>query len=609
VIYKFNNIELDTKNYQLLVDGVEQAIEPQVFNLIIYLIENKEMVLSRDEILNNIWKGRVVSDSSINNHVKSARKVLGDDGKKQDIIKTIHGRGYQFVAKITHDDSDIPSTTKKQKVTYSAIALIVLAMLLTFGFKNRPYEEQHQESTLAETSIAVLAFKDFSPKSDQAYFAEGMSEELLNLFTQIPSLRVASRTSSFSFKNKDVRVEEIGKELNVDYIVEGSVRKSGDDLRITVQLIRVKDESHIWSKTYDHDVQDIFKVQDEIAVAVTEQLRIKLKKGMVKATPVDPAAYTLYLQAIYLLKENTKESITKALKLIGESIAIDSNYAPAWTVYSRVLYTVVVYSYEKENKMAFMLAKQAVTKALQIDPNYGKAYGQMVLINLQEWDMQAAQANIDIAIGLDGKSSSIVGVAAYHFQLAGQLAKNVKMLEDAIKLDPLNDIHYLNLGIVYIMLYRLDEAYAAIEQYEYFHPDAVALHAMKSHILLAMGENKEALLEAEKEVNGYWKLSTLGFATYANGDYERADEILDKLIDVYGNNLPGHIASLYAYRNDPDNAFKWLEISYARHKAGLIHIINFQTLRNLWPDPRWDTFIHKIGLEKGHWLLEKRLDG
>ena len=616
MIYTFKSFAINTENFQLLKNDEPLSIEPQVFNIILYLVENQDRVVSRDELLDTIWKDKIVSDASISNHIKLARKALDDDGVKQAIIKTIHGRGYQFIANCEcieepekKKQTDLEGKNNSKPKPLQSLLLTILMVVLVGTWLIKPGTAALKSTAKMEKSIAVLAFKDFSPKSDQAYFAEGMSEELINLFTRIPGLRVASRTSSFSFKNKDIRLREIGKELNVDYVMEGSVRKSGNLLRITIQLIRVNDESHIWSETYDHDVQDIFEVQDEIAIAVTEQLKINLIKGMIKSTPVDSTAYTLYLQAIYLLKENTQESITKALKLIGNSIAIDANYAPAWTVYSRILYTVAVYSYKKENKGAFVLAKQAVIKALEIDPSYAKAYGQMVLINLLEWDMQAAQKNIDKAMNLNEKSSSIIGVAAYHLQLTGQLAKNIKMLENAINFDPLNDIHYLNLGIVYLLLYRLDEAYSAIEKYEYYHPEAVAMHAMKSHVLLAMGKNKEALIEANKEVNDYWKLSTLGFATYANGDFNRADEILDELIDVYGTNLPGHIASLYAFRNDSDNAFKWLEISYVQHQPGLIHVINFQSLRNLWSDPRWDVFIKKIGLQKGHWLLEKRLDG
>ncbi len=617
MIYTFKSFAINTDNFQLLKNDKPLSIEPQVFNIILYLVENQDRVVSRDELLDTQWKGKIVSDASISNHIKSARKILDDDGQKQAVIKTIHGRGYQFIANSecakeseSKKQIDLENTNNNKFKPLKSLMLLTLTIVVLIGvWFIKPSTAILDSTDTLDKSIAVLAFKDFSPKSDQAYFAEGISEELLNIFTKIPNLRVASRTSSFSFKNKSLTIEKIGKELNVNYVMEGSVRKADNKLRITAQLIRVADGSHIWSETYEHTMDDIFKIQDNIAKEVTKQLRIKLVNENMKVTHTDPEAYTLYLQAVYLLKENTEPSIKKSLKLIGESIAIDPNYARSWTVYSRILYAVAVYSYKTGNDGAFLLAKQAIIKALELDPSYATAYAQMVYINVTEGDMKAAKINIDRAMELNSKSSTIVGVAAYYYEVSGQLAKEVEMLENAIKLDPLYNIHYLKLGIVYLMLSRYNAAYTVIEKYEFFNPQSVAVHAMKSHALLGMGKNEEALIEAEKETNDYWKLSTLGFATYANGDFVRANKILNELITEYGDNLPGHIASLYAFRNETDNAFKWLEKSYNKHLSGLVHTINFQSLRNLWGDPRWDVFINRIGLQKGHWLLEKRLDG
>jgi len=623
MIYKFNQTEVNTENFTLFSNKKEVPVEPQVFNLIVFLIENNNQIVSREQLLDHVWQGRVVSDTSINNNIKSARKVLDDDGNKQQVIKTIHSRGYQFIADIKTIAQTAPKTNPNKQLTppikqkqtsnmlfkgflVSSLIAITISLYSFFSgeklFKNEP-----QDTT--EKSIAVLAFQDMSPESDQAYFSDGISEELLNIFTKIPDLRVASRTSSFSFKNKEVTIKEIGKELNVNYVLEGSVRKSGDKLRITVQLIKVENGAHLWSETYDHDFTDIFKIQDEIAVAVSEQLKTKLQTTDIRTNPVNQEAYTLYLQAIYLLKENTEESIKKATTLIGRSIALDSNYAPAWTVYSRILYTVVIYSYKKQIPGIFTLSKTAALKAIQIDKTYAKGYAQLALINLLEWDTNAAQTHIDQAMKLNSKDSSIVGVAAYNLQLSGQLAAGITMLENAIKLDPLNDVHYLSIGIAYLLLNRLEEAEQAIAKYGFFHPNAVAHHAMMSHILLAMGKNEEALAEAKLEVNEYWQLSTMSFATFATGDIELANKLLNQYIADYGDSIPGHIASLYAFRGEKDKAFNWLEIAYQKQDAALLHIINFQTLRNLWDDPRWPIFLAKLNLKEGHWLIDKRLDG
>jgi adenylate cyclase len=610
VIYTFNDISLNTVNYQLIKNNEVTSIEPQVFNIIIFLVENNDKVVSRQELLDTIWNDKIVSDSSISNHIKSARKVLDDDGIKQSVIKTVHGRGYQFIAKIEENKVSL-STQEPNKQLITAIKIIlILTSLVLMGILwfYRPTPADKSINNTNMTSIAVLAFKDLSPLSDQEYFSDGISEELLNVFTKIPNLKVASRTSSFSFKNKSLTIKKIGKELNVDYVMEGSVRKAGNKLRITAQLIRINDASHIWSETYDHTMDDIFKIQDSIAAEVTKKLKVNLNQNSFKDTPASSQAYTLYLQAVYLLKENTESSIRKSLKLIGKSISLDPNYARAWTVYSRILYTVAIYSRKKDNTTTLSLAKHAVEKALELDANYATAYAHMVLINLAERDMEAAQFNIDKAMQLNNKSSTVVGIAAYHLQITGQLAKDVKMLENAIELDPLYNIHYLNLGFVYLMLNQLEEAHDAIEKYAFFQPDAVAQHALMSHTLIAMGKYEEALIEAEKEVNEFYKLGALGFATFALGDYERADEILDQFLTNYPNSY-GDIASFYAFRNDPDNAFKYLEMIYENEGRGLLYIINFQPLRKLWSDPRWDVFINKIGLEEGHWLLEKRLDG
>jgi adenylate cyclase len=610
VIYTFNNITINTVNYQLLKNNKIIPIEPQVFNIILYLLENKDKVVTRQELLDTIWKGKIVSDSSISNHIKSARKALDDDGVMQTVIKTTHGRGYQFVAKCQSKkeltSNPIKPKRSPSKIIYIVLGIVVLSIII---FWNNSQQTNSPLVNNQEKSIAVLAFKDLSENSDREYFSDGISEELLNVFTKIPNLRVASRTSSFSFRNKQITLENIGKDLNVDYVMEGSVRKSGEKIRTTAQLIRVADGFHVWSETYDHEIEDIFKIQDEIAMAVSDQLKVKLFNHGKNTTVIEPKAYTLYLQAVYLLKQNTEESITKSLDLISKSIALDSNYAPSWALYGRILYTVVIYTYDKKNKSALLLSKSATLKALDIDKNYAKAYAQLALVNLLEWDYESAQKNTDLALKLDKKNSIVTAISARNLQLRGQLKKNVEMLEKAVELDPLFNINYLNLGLVYLILDRLEEAHTAMKTYDIYHPNSVAQHAIMSHILLAMGNNKEAYIEAQKESNPYWRLNALSFTTYALGMSQESDDYLQQFIDKYSQGVPSHIASLYSFRGENDKAFEWLEIAYESHETGLNQSINFRTLRNLWNDPRWDIFLAKLDLPEDHWLIAKRLDG
>ena len=608
MIYKFNNIELDTENYRLLVDGIEVSIEPQVFNLIVYLIQNKEKIVSRDKILSNVWKDRVVSDSSISNHIKSARKVLGDDGYKQEVIKTIHSRGYQFIATCVcvEEPASNPETlnTRGLKLKKSLLLFAILLMVLVGVWLIKQNTTPLVSLEKSENSIAVLAFKDLSPGSDQAYFSEGISEELLNLFTRIPDLRVASRTSSFSFKNKDVRLEEIGKELNVKYVMEGSVRKSGQKIRVTAQLIRVADGSHIWSETYDHEIQDVFKIQDEIAQAVSNQLEISLSNEMIKSKTINPHAHFLYLKALYYFRRNTNSDINQSLDLINESIAKDSNNALAWTLKSRIYYKKIQYSYKKTDINSKQLAKESIINAREIDNKNPTVNAQMALINLMDFDFEAARFNIDLAMSVKNKSTATIDIIAYYFQLTGQIQKSIEILENAIDQDPINDTHYLNLAMGYFYLNHLKEAYFAMGKYGYFHEDAHALYALISQIYVAGGKNEKALKSAEKETNEFQLWMSLGYVTYALGDKQRADEALNDLTSKYSSS-PGYIASLYAFRNDKANAFKWLNVAFENHDTKLLYIINLHMFRNLWDDSRWMTFIKKIELPKGHWLMEK----
>lgn len=626
MIFIFNNYSVDSSNFILLKNNQTVAVEPQVFNLIVYLIEHRDHLVSRQEIFNTLWSGREVTDATLSNHIKSARNVLGDNGQLQRVIKTIHGRGYQFIVKIEDpvghallNKSNVVkrffNTLKLQYLLIMSV-LIILNLILwnQFGHLSGTKDVIDQTPLTAnetvviakednKKSIAVLAFKDLSPKQDQEYFSDGISEELLNLFTKVPNLRVVSRTSSFSFKNKDNTAEEIGKQLNVTHIMEGSVRKFENKLRVTAQLIRVSDGSHLMSETYDYTIDDLFQIQDDIAQAVTKQLKLKLANIPSKTQPANPKAYTLYLQALFLIRQNTEKSIRKAAQIIGQSISIDPNYSPSWVLFSRILYTSVIYSYKKVNKTGFNMAKTAALKAVELDETNSHAYAHLSLISNLEWDFESSKRNIDKALLLNPNSSTVKGISAYNLQLAGKPYEDIELLLETIKLNQLVDHHYLNLGAAYLIVNQPEKAYEAVLQYDYFHPNAVAQHGIMSFILYHQGKYQAALDEAEKEVHEYWQLSAKIVATHALGRFEESDVLLAQYEKSYSKTVPAFFASMYAYRGEITNAFKWLEIAYEQKDPSLIVAINYLPFRKLWDDERWDSLIAKIGLPKGHWLL------
>ncbi len=519
--------------------------------------------------------------------------------------------GIKKTSKTNHTVSISPKINHRLNRVIIAFLSIAVLLLLVNQFKDGPIHNEGKAKSAKinqgnETSIAVLAFSDLSPDHDQEYFSDGISEELLNLLSKIPELKVISRTSSFSYKGKNVTIEQIGEELNVTHILEGSVRKSGNKIRITTQLIDVAEGSHIWSETYDRDMEDIFEIQDEIAEVVTQQLKITLFGDIAKTTEVNPEAYTLYLQANHLYQLHTEEAIRKAEDVIKQSIAIDSAYAPSWNLFSRIINTATANFYQKPYKEGLEFSKTAALKSLELDNTYAPAYAQLAGINSVNRNYAAAEKNINRALALDDGNSLIISKAAEIARNGGRLDKNTEYLLQAIKLNPLEYRYYYNLGIVYIWLGRWDEAYDAIEKYLYFRPEAAVQHAMIAHILVGQGKKQEAWEEVQKEPSEFWNLYTSNVVANSLGNYQVADSLLVEFIDQYSDSNPVMLACLYADRDETENTFIWLEIAYEQKDPDLTEAINYNNFSKYYQDPRWKALITKLGLPKDHWLLKKR---
>lgn len=519
-------------------------------------------------------------------------------------------KGIKKTSNTNQTVSKSPKINHRLNRVIIAFLSVAILLLLVNQFKDGPIRNEGKarsgEMKLGnENSIAVLAFSDLSPDHDQEYFSDGISEELLNLLTKIPELKVISRTSSFSYKGKDITIEQIGEELNVTHILEGSVRKSGNKIRITTQLINVAEGSHIWSETYDRDMGDIFKIQDEIAEMVTQQLKITLFGDIAKTTEVNPDAYTLYLQANHLLQQHTEEAIRKAEDIIQQSIAIDSAYAPSWNLLSSIVYTATANFYQKPYKEGLEFSKTAVQKSLELDNKYAPAYAQLAEIQSMNRNFEAAEKNINKALALDEGNTLIISKAAEIARNGGRLDKNTEYLLQAIKLNPLEYRNHYKLGIVYMWLYRWDEAHDALQKYFYFRPDAAIQHAMMAYTLNGQGKRMEALKEVEKESSEFWKLFIKNIVVFDLGQHEQADSLLIKFIDRYNVTNPVMLATLYANRGEIDNAFKWLDIAYDQQDPDLTEAVNYNAFATLYKDARWNAFIAKLGLPKDHWLLNK----
>lgn len=510
--------------------------------------------------------------------------------------------GFKKTKEVKLKESITPQTSSR--INKVIIALLSLAVILLLFNQFWIIPNNNTDSINKDgKSIAVLAFTDMSPEQDQEYFSDGISEELLNLLAKIPELRVISRTSSFSYKGKNETLETIGKELNVSHILEGSVRKSGNKLRITAQLIKVADGSHLWSETYDRNMEDIFKIQDEIAEVVIKQLKIKLLGDIKKTKEVDPEAYSLYLQANYFYQQSSDEEIIKAEETVRQSLAIDSTYAPSWNLLSRIIRESAFNLSQLPFKTGLELAIAAAQKAIDIDNKYAPAYAMLSILYLTDLNFESARENITKAMMLDGGNAFVVSSAALNAGYSGRIKEAIEIYHKSIQLDPLRYRLYLNLGIGYYWINRLDDAYDAVQKYMFYSPNAAIHHSVNSKILIGQGKYADAILEAEKETNEFFNLYARNLALFALEKHIEADSLLIQMIETYGKTHWSNIAEIYAFRGEIDNAFKWLNISFEQSDNNLIEAVNEPTFNNLHNDPRWHILLDKMKLPKGHWLL------
>lgn len=512
--------------------------------------------------------------------------------------------GIKKTLNINKEESITPETNNRlNKIIIVALGIAIILLSVNLFVNKNSIEVSNSNKSvdvisIEDKSIAVLAFTDMSQDKDQEYFSDGISEEILNLLAKIPDLKVISRTSSFSFKNKEVTTDEIGSALNVNHVLEGSIRKSGNTFRITAQLIDVVNGAHIWSETYDRPMNDIFKIQDEIASNVSEQLQLRIL-GELKVTKSPMAeAYNLYLKALHLSNQNTKTAYISAEKVIKEALDIDPNYSDAWqllaSIYHTGMYNFSLRSYEE----GIPLGIKAAQKAVELDPNSGVNF--ITLSSLQDlnWDFEASAKNRDKALELDPYNAIIIGTAAN--MTFGDINKSVELLKRSIALDPLVYVNYYNLGFAYYKLGDIEKAEEAFETFLTYYPNSQIIHYMMAQVRIAQGRYDEALKEIELETHEFFSLYGMNFVYFAKGDTERADELFEEFIKKYSDDDPANLADLYAFRGNKDESFKWLNKALEIKDPVLLEALAYPTFKIMYKDPRWRTFINKLNLPENH---------
>jgi TolB-like protein/Tfp pilus assembly protein PilF len=441
VIYRFADSELDTERYELHCEGVLRPVEPQVFDLLRYLLENRDRTVTKDELYKAIWQGRFVSESTLSSRIKVVRQAVNDTGSHQRIIRTVHGRGFRFVAQVEAGDGD--------------------------------RGERHQPLSETNASIAVLPFVNMSGDPEQEYFSDGVTEDIITELSRFHSLLVIARNSSFQYRGQTVDVRRVGRELGVQYVVEGSVRRAHEHVRITAQLVEAVTCGHLWAHHYDRGLRDIFAIQDEVTTAIVAAIA-----GQVQATGIDRvrrkrtdslAAYDFFLRGLEHYNRAGSEDTLPARDMFARAIDIDPNFAQAHALLAEMVVEVhhaEVWSSPPEDCAATL--QQALTlaqRAVALDGNDAVCHRALAYVHTERKSFDAAGHHFDIAARLNPNDANVLASRSMLELHTGRSQQALQSLDLAIRLNPTPPNWYWELqGLALYNLSRYAEAAKAFER-------------------------------------------------------------------------------------------------------------------------------------------------
>ncbi len=450
-------------------------------------------------------------------------------------------------------------------------------------------------TAIPEKSIAVLPFVDMSEKKDQEYFSDGLAEELLDLLSQVPDLRVPARTSSFYFKGRSDDIASIAQKLRVKHVLEGNVRRSGERIRVTAQLIRADNGYHLWSKTYDRDAKDVFQVQDEIANAVVTALKAQLLNTpqLTDAHRTSSTqAYTAYLMGNQLRDTDTAESNAQALRYYQRAVELDPNYADAYSGIADAEWRLA--DMVSGEAQGYERSLQAATRAIELAP--AAAEGYVARGNLRmaySYDWSGAEADLKKALELDPRNVAALRNRALLLAARGDGALALELLQQSVALDPLSVGAWRTLIELQRDVGQLGAAAASVAHLQSVAPQNWATHAAAGQIALFGGRFPEAMSQF-REGGPAWRLIGTGMAQCSLGDRSAAQQSLDQLTATYARTLAYQIAQAYAWCAEPAQALTWLERAYGQHDGGLIYLPHDAYFAPLRAEPRYQALLKKL---------------
>jgi len=591
-----------------------QKLEPRTMQLLMCLADSAGEVVSVDRLLAEVWTGVVVEPASVYQAVSQLRKVLGDVDPNPTYIVTVPRKGYRLIAPVQRGTA--PADTPQLSVmlnrtgtprpvwvvagSFVAIALAAAYFLGNKAWTSKPPVGKGQTAAtsvvVSDKSIAVLPFVDMSEMKDQEYFADGMAEEILDLLVKIPGLKVIARTSSFYFKGKQVTIQEIAKTLGVAHVLEGSVRKAGNTIRVTAELVRSSSGTALWSQTFDRDLTDIFKVQDEIAAAVVGKLKLNVLSGQEFESAdrsANPEAYYQFLLGRQIGRNGNLEDSRRALAAFRKATQLDPDYAAAYA--GVAMYETSVAGYSNDTA-GYERARAAAERALALAPQLAIGYRVRSYVKSDALDLAGAFADAEKALELepgDARVQNDYGVVLFQF---GRVPEAIAAMERSIEIDPLAADAWVNLGYYLTAENDFPAARRALERSLAITPTNGVAHNGLGTLDLLEDRLQDALAEFQKNSDYVYRQAGEAKVEHSRGHEKESKRALDALIATHGENSPYFIAGVYAWRGERDKALEWLERSYMRRDSDISVMKRDPLLTGLRSDPRYRALLKKLNL-------------
>jgi TolB-like protein/Tfp pilus assembly protein PilF len=540
-------------------------------------------------------------------------RKINDEIKNKSEFQTISLGNFEFknvndsieVFALANDGFPVPKRSMMQgklkkknllnrNVIFSLCFITIIAGTF-FIYKNFVAKKDTAEVT--EKSIAVLPFVDMSAGKDQEYFSDGLSEELLNLLSKIPELKVIGRTSSFSFKGKNEDLRIIGEKLGVANILEGSVQKEGNKIRVTAQLIRTADGFHLWSEKYDRDLQGIFKLQDEIANAVVKQLKPKLltTADTIASATTSTEVYTLILQGNYFVEKRDKESLAKALDFYLKALALDSLNARSWAGVGHC-YILQLSWAQIDRKEGMQKARLAANKSVDLDDKLPAGHYVLGLVKMWDFDWVGAEAEYQRVLELEPGNADALRSIGFLYRCVGRFNEAEQVTRKSLTFDPIKPSTYFNFGQLLYHTNHLEEAITSYKKALELNPQFPRAHIFLGKVYLLQGKPELAMTEMRQETDEAWRNFGLMLTYNALGRKKEVDKLLSDFIIKFPKGEMYQIAEVYAVLGNKDKAFEYLEKSYVAREARITYLKGDPLLKNLESEPRYTDFLKKMNL-------------